>query len=240
MQLVRSTLHSPARAARLRRLRGLMAIVDGSAPEAPLALVDAFLRGGAPVIQLRLKTHADAALLEVARAATARCRAAGALLIVNDRAEVAAAAGADGVHLGQGDLPVPAARALVGPDALIGLSAYSDAELDAAPGAGADYLGFGAVFATGTKDLTPGGGPPLPPPQGLAGLARAARRSALPLVAIGGITLESAGAIAAAGATGAAVISWLSHHGEVEARTRAFIAAFAAGAARAPNGGGVR
>ena len=217
-----------------------MAIVDGSAPAEPLALVDAFLRGGAPVIQLRLKTWSDAALLEVARAAAARCREAGALLIVNDRAEVAAASGADGVHLGQGDLPVPAARALIGPYALIGLSAYSDAELDGALGAGADYVGFGAIFSTGTKDLTPGGGPPLPPPHGTNGLARAVRRSALPLVAIGGIALESAGAVAATGAAGAAVISWLSHHGEPEARTRAFVAAFAAGVARASSGGGAQ
>ena len=222
------------RDARLRQLRGLYAIVDGSAPGQPLELVEAFLRADAPVIQLRQKGLPTGELLALARAACARCREAGALLLINDRPDVAVLAGADGVHLGQEDLPVAAARAILGPDALIGLSTHSDQELDAALGSGADYLGFGPIFTTGTKALTAPGGAALPPPHGLAGLARAVQRTgAIPLVAIGGLTPATAGAVAATGAACAAAIAWLSHQGapSSEERARAFANAFAAGAA---------
>ncbi|MFL5310031.1 MAG: thiamine phosphate synthase, partial [Myxococcales bacterium] len=149
---------------RLARLRGLYAIVDGSAARPPLDLVRAFLRGGAAVVQLRLKAMPARDLFELAREAVAVCRQRDALLLVNDRPDVARAAGADGVHLGQDDLPAAAAREVLGADALVGVSSHSDAEIDAAISAGADYLGFGPVFETGSKP-----GAPLPPPHGLAG-----------------------------------------------------------------------
>ncbi len=147
----------------------MYAIVDGSASRPPLDLVGAFVRGGAAVVQLRLKQAGAGELLRVAREARKLC-AGRALLLVNDRPDVARLAEADGVHLGQEDLPWPAARAILGPGALIGVSTHSDAEIDAAQGA--DYIGFGPIFATGSKP-----GRPLPSPHGIGGLRRAVRRS---------------------------------------------------------------
>jgi thiamine-phosphate pyrophosphorylase len=210
---------------RLARLRGLYAIVDGSAARPPLELVQAFLRGGAAVIQLRLKTLSARELYQVAREAVAACRQRGALLLVNDRPDVARAAGADGVHLGQEDLPAGAARDLLGKDALIGVSTHSDAEIDAALAEGADYLGFGPVFATRSK-----AGAPLPPPHGLAGLERAVRRAApLPVVAIGGLTVGTASGVARTGAACAAAIGELCHAPDPESAARALAEAFSHG-----------
>src|SRR5205807_5340760 len=120
--------------------RGVYAIVDGSAGRPPLELVAAFVRGGAAVVQLRLKGAAAGEVLGVARGARQLCEGK-ALLLINDRADVAKLAQADGVHLGQDDLPIGAARALLGPEALIGISTHSDAEIDQADGA--DYVAFG-------------------------------------------------------------------------------------------------
>jgi thiamine-phosphate diphosphorylase len=221
----------PARAARLEKLRGLYAIVDASSPQPPLSLVSAFIEGGATVIQLRLKNVGAGPLLAIARAAVALCHDAGRLLLVNDRPDVARLSGADGVHLGQEDLPVAAARALLGPDLVIGLSTHLDAELEPGCLSGADYLGYGPIFATTTRSKTDPTGAPLPPPHGLAGLQRACARATLPVVAIGGLTVESAAGVAAAGAACGAVISWLTAEGHDPAeRARQYAAAFALGA----------
>jgi thiamine-phosphate pyrophosphorylase len=210
---------------RLARLRGIYAIVDGSATRRPLELVDAFLRGGASIVQLRLKALPVPDLLSLAQEAVAICRERDALLLVNDRPDVARGAGADGVHLGQDDLPIGAARAVVGEDAIIGLSTHSDAEIDAGLAAGVDYLGFGPVFETRSKP-----GAPLPPPHGVAGLSRAVRRAgAVPLVAIGGITAASASEVAGAGAASAAAIGELCHARDPETAVRAMVEAFARG-----------
>jgi thiamine-phosphate diphosphorylase len=210
---------------RLARLRGIYAIVDESARREPLELVEALLRGGARVVQLRLKTLPVRDLLAVAQEAVAMCRKRDALLLVNDRADVARAAGADGVHLGQEDLPLAAARDVMGEDALVGLSAHSDAEIDAGLAGGADYLGFGPIFETHSKP-----GASLPPPHGVDGLARAIQRvRSVPLVAIGGITAETAPAIARAGAVCAAVIREIGHASDPAAATRALVEAFARG-----------
>lgn len=198
---------------------GLYAIVDGSAPRPPLDLVGAFVRGGAAVIQLRLKEAGAGELLRVAREARRLC-AGKALLLINDRPDVARLAEADGVHLGQEDLPCEAARALLGPGALIGVSTHSDAEIDRA--LSADYIGFGPVFATASKP-----GSPLPPPHGIEGLRRAVRRSRVPVVAIGGITAANAGAVAEAGARCASAIAWLCSAEDPEAAARAMAQAFA-------------
>jgi thiamine-phosphate pyrophosphorylase len=199
---------------------GVYAIVDGSAARPPLDLVAAFVRGGAAVVQLRLKQAGAGELLRVAREARKLC-SGRALLLVNDRPDVARLAEADGVHLGQEDLPVEAARAILGAQALIGVSTHSDAEIASARHA--DYIGFGPVYATASKP-----GAPLPPPHGAEGLARAVRQSRVPVVAIGGITPSNAGEVAAAGARCAAAIASLCNAPDPEAAVRALAAAFGA------------
>ena len=195
------------RTERLGRLRGLYAIVVDGTALAPLALVDAVLRGGARVVQLRLKQAGTGEFLQIAREAVLRCRARGALLIVNDRPDVARLAAADGVHLGQEDLTIEAARQVVGEHALIGVSTHGEEEIDAALAAGADYLGFGPIFTTSTKSATAPGARPLPPPHGVAGLIEAVVRArGTPLVAIGGITARNAGELARSGAACVAAI----------------------------------
>jgi len=213
-----------ARRRRLERLRGLYAIADGSPGSTlpPLELVAAFLRGGVRVVQLRLKDVGDAELLRVAEAASIQCRQAGALFFVNDRPDLARLCGADGVHLGQEDLPIEAARAVLGPDALIGLSTHSDAELDAAIAAGADCVGFGPIFATSSKP-----GSPLPPPHGFAGLRRATSRAhGVPVIAIGGLTEQHASEAARAGARCLAAIGELCRAADPEAAARRLAHAF--------------
>jgi len=154
----------------------------------------------------------------VAREARKLC-AGRALLIVNDRPDVARLAEADGVHLGQEDLPWQEARAIVGPRCLVGVSTHSEAEIDAAQGA--DYIGFGPIFATASKP-----GASLPPPHGLDGLRRAVSRSQAPIVAIGGITAGSAPGVAQAGARCAAAIAQLCNAPDPEAAARAMAEAF--------------
>jgi thiamine-phosphate pyrophosphorylase len=212
-------LQGPVRSPPLARLRGLYAIVDGSAARPPLELCAAFLEGGASVVQLRLKNADAGDLFRIATEAVRLCRARGALLIVNDRVDVAVASGADGVHLGQDDLPLAAARRIA-PGLIVGISSHSDAEIDAA--AAADYVGFGPVFATASKP-----GAPLPPPHGIAGLRRAVHRARLPVVAIGGITAANARDVAGAGAACAAAIGELCHAADPVAAARAMSAAFA-------------
>jgi thiamine-phosphate pyrophosphorylase len=200
------------------------AIVDDSAARPPLELVAAFVRGGAAVVQLRLKRAGAGELVRVAREARKLC-AGRALLLVNDRADAARAAEADGLHVGQEDLPWQAARAVVGPSALIGVSTHSDAEIDAAQGA--DYIGFGPVFATASKP-----GAPLPPPHGIEGLARAVRRSPAPVVAIGGIGEETAAEVARAGARSVAAIAALCNAADPERAVARLRAAFESGQPR--------
>jgi thiamine-phosphate pyrophosphorylase len=198
---------------------GLYAIVDGSAARPPLDLVGAFVRGGAAVVQLRLKQVGAGELLRLARQARKLC-AGKALLLINDRPDVARLAEADGVHLGQEDLPWEAARDILGPGALIGVSTHSDAEIDRSQSA--DYIGFGPVFATGSKP-----GSPLPPPHGIEGLRRAVQRSKVPVVAIGGITAANARAVAEAGARCASAIAHLCAAQDPEGAARAMAQAFA-------------
>jgi thiamine-phosphate pyrophosphorylase len=201
---------------------GIYAIVDGSASRPPLELVHAFVQGGAAVVQLRLKETPAGELLRLARAAREIC-AGRATLLINDRPDVARLAGV-GVHLGQEDLPLGDARALLGPDALIGISTHSDAEIDGAQSA--DYIGFGPIFATRSKP-----GAVLPPPHGVSGLREAVQRSSVPVVAIGGITAATAREVAKAGARCAAVIAEVCHAPDPEAAVRNLATAFAAGRA---------
>ncbi len=163
-------------------------------------IVAAALDGGATAIQLRGKDLTGAALVRVGRRLRELTRAASALLIINDRVDVALAVEADGVHVGQDDIPARDARRLVGPDRLLGVSARTVDEAVRAVRDGADYIGFGPVFPTVTKEDAGA-------PSGVEELQRACRAVAIPVVAIGGITPSNAGAILAAGAVGVAVIS---------------------------------
>lgn len=157
------------------------------------------LQGGAGMIQLRHKGASDRELLAEAVALRSLCAAAGALFIVNDRADVAVAADADGVHVGQQDLPVAAARRIVGLRKLIGCSTATLEEAVAAQAAGADYLGVGTIYPTASKADTR--------PAGLATLKLIREGVSLPLVAIGGINQANAGEAIESGADAVAVIS---------------------------------
>jgi thiamine-phosphate pyrophosphorylase len=171
---------------------------DGRAPADVLA---EWLDAGIRLVQLRAKALAMGPMVELAEPLARQAEAAGATFIVNDRADVAALAGANGVHVGQTDLRPAEARALVGPDALVGLSTHSESQVVAACEEPISYLAIGPVFATSTKTA----------PEavvGLAGVAMAAqhaRRAGVPLVAIGGITAKTAPAVLEAGAASVAV-----------------------------------
>lgn len=186
---------------------------------APLDVLDQWLGAGVSLVQLRAKTLAGGDLLAIAEEAVARCRAAGAMCIINDRADVAAMAGASGVHVGQDDLSAQDARRVVGPGAWVGVSTHTDEQLAAACREPIDYVAIGPVFSTSTKHQPD-------PVVGLEGVRRAApvaRAAGLPLVAIGGITLASAPAVLAAGADAVAVISDLLA-GDPAVRARQYLA----------------
>jgi thiamine-phosphate pyrophosphorylase len=185
------------------------------------ALVLAALRGGVSVVQLRDKTASDAAMVAQARRLKPLCTAAGVPLIVNDRLAVALAAGADGLHVGQGDGDVAAMRAALGPGRLLGLSIEAEAQLAAIPPGVVDYVGIGPVRATATK-------PDHAAPLGMAGLAAAVARSPVPAVAIGGVGLADVAALKAMGCAGLAVVSAISGAADPEAAARALADAWGA------------
>jgi thiamine-phosphate pyrophosphorylase len=179
----------------------------------PAALLEAALRGGVDVVQLRDKELPDGELVAAAGPFRVACAAYGALFVLNDRADLVDACGADGVHVGQEDAPLEEARALAGPDRIVGLSATRPAELVGDP----DYFGVGAIFGTPTK--------PESPPGGLE-LVRAARETLqVPWFAIGGIELENVDAVATAGAPGVAVVRAIRDAADPEAAARALRAA---------------
>ena len=165
------------------------------------ALAERALGGGADCVQFREKRPwATAELVRVAASVVAACEAAGALAIVNDRVDVAVAAGAQAVHLGREDLPVDVARRLLGDLVLIGGTANSLAEAARVWETDVDYLGVGPVFGTASK-ANPA------PPLGLDSFARIAAACPKPVIAIGGIDAERIGSVIAAGAHGVAVLS---------------------------------
>lgn len=160
----------------------------------------AAIRGGAGTLQLRAKRWDGRPLLEAARHLRPLTRAAGVLFIINDRVDVAVLAGADGVHLGESDIPVADALRLMGPTAIIGFSPDGLDSACRAVAAGADYLGVGPAYATGTK---PDAGPPVGP----EGVGAVARTVPAPVVGVGGIRAGNAAQVIAAGACGVAVTS---------------------------------
>jgi thiamine-phosphate pyrophosphorylase len=181
----------------------------------PLATLDAFLEGGADLIQIRDKTSSTDSRLALADAVVARAHAAGARIVVNDRADIARLAGADGVHVGQDDLPVTDVRGIVGPEAIVGLSTHDAAQIEEGAQTTATYLAVGPVFGTRTKQTGYAA-------RGLELVALAAA-TGKPVVAIGGITLERAPEVIAAGAVSVAVISDLLVDRNPAARVRAFL-----------------
>ncbi len=187
-------MNTPARPA---LPRGLYVLCDDTVrPELPLGEKAArLLAGGARVVQLRMKRTPLREALGAAREVVAACRRAGAVCLLNDRVDLALLAGADGVHVGDEDLPPEAARALLGPGRLVGVTVRGLADTHAARAAGADYVGLGPVFGTTTKQVPA-------PVLGLGGFAAVVRESPLPVVGIGGVKLENIADLAATGATG--------------------------------------
>lgn len=205
------------------RVPSLCAIVDAEAAAragwTPIDLTRAFLAGGARFLQLRAKQLAGRIFLDTAAAMVALARASGAIVIVNDRADIARLAGADGVHVGQEDLTPRLVRPIVGDDAVVGLSTHTVEQLDRAFDEPIDYVAIGPVFGTVTKHT---GYEAI----GLDRVVDASRRASargIPLVAIGGITLDRAAAVIEAGATSIAVIGDLLSTGDPEQRTRDFL-----------------
>jgi thiamine-phosphate pyrophosphorylase len=163
-------------------------------------VIRAAIEGGATVVQYREKEGTTRRLLEESLALRRLTREAGVPFIVNDRVDVALAVEADGVHVGQDDMPAAVTRRLMGRDKIVGVSATNLQEALQAEKDGADYLGAGPVFATPTK-------PDAAPAMGLEGLAEICRRVSIPVVAIGGINEQNAATVIEAGADGVAVIS---------------------------------
>jgi thiamine-phosphate pyrophosphorylase len=183
--------------------------------EDPSALLDAALRGGVDVVQLRDKDLPDDELVRASEPFRRVCDAYGALFVLNDRPDLVEAGGADGVHVGQADASVAEARATVGPDCIVGLSIETEAQLDAI--AGTDYLGVGAVFATATKTDSVAAGLEL--------VRATAARVSVPWFAIGGIELANVAEVVAAGAPGVAVVRAIRDADDPEAAARALRAA---------------
>lgn len=186
------------RRALLDRARLYLIIEATVAGEPASSVVEQAVLGGVDLVQLRDKDATDAALLSAAGDLRAICARHGALLIVNDRPDLAAEAGADGVHVGQDDVAVEEARGLVGPHAVVGLSTHSPEQIDAAGQVDVDYVGVGPVYPTATK--------PGPAAVGEQLVTYAAAHAAVPFFAIGGIDVERAPHVVAAGATRLAVV----------------------------------
>jgi thiamine-phosphate pyrophosphorylase len=202
----------------------LVTQTDLSAGRSTETIVEAALAGGVDVVQVREKHTAARERLAIARALREPTAEAGVPLIINDRVDIALAADADGVHLGDEDLPVTDARDLLGEDALIGRSVSTVAAARDAERAGADYLGVGAIYATGSKDVDED-----EQAIGLDVVRDIDDAVDIPFVGIGGITPDNAADVAAAGADGVAVISAITQAEEPEEATRGLAAAVESG-----------
>jgi len=203
----------------MRRLPPLYAIVDPlDSGREPVALARAMLAGGARLLQLRCKDATPRELLAIATRIAPIARRHRCVFLVNDRPDVARAAQADGVHLGQEDLPIAAARRVLGPDRIVGISTHDVEEARAAGASGADYIGVGPIYATTSKEKAL-------PARGLDLVATVRAEIRCPIVAIGGITAETAPAVRAAGADAVAMIAALARAADPEAEVRRVIAA---------------
>jgi len=180
-------------------------------PSSALRMTRQMLEGGVGMIQLRAKSQDLATIRSIALQAAPVCRDAGVPFLLNDHPQLVAETGADGVHVGQDDLPVAEVRAMLGPGAIIGLSTHSVAQ--AVDSRGADYIGFGPLFATPTK--------PDYKPVGLQDVADVHRRVQVPVFCIGGIKLDNLGEILAAGAQRAVIVSGILKSSDPAAYCRA-------------------
>ena len=185
----------------------------------PVALAVAFADGGARMMQVRQKSGGSGDLLAVCREVIEATRASRVTIIVNDRADVAVMSGAGGVHIGQDDLPAAAVRRIVGAGLLIGLSTHTPRQVDEALAGEIDYLAVGPIFRTATKDTGYEA-------RGLDLVRHAAGRG-LPVVAIGGLSVETAPAALGAGATSVAIISDLLAAADPAGRVRAYLSRLA-------------
>jgi thiamine-phosphate pyrophosphorylase len=196
-------------------------LTDTRSGRDPLREVRAALDAGAGAVQVRAKEHSDRDALALTRRVLDLARPLGALVLVDDRVDVALAAGADGVHLGATDLPVEVVRRMVPREFVVGATARDPRTARAAERAGATYLGVGPAHATTTKQG-------LPEPLGPPGVAAVAAVTRLPVIAIGGVTPEHVPALRQAGAHGVAVVAALSAAADPAAVAAAFVAALAA------------
>jgi len=191
-------------------------MVDTAGGHEPVALARLLLEAGARLLQLRLKETSSREFLTAAREIVALCRDRNALLIVNDRVDIAKLADADGVHVGQDDLPLADVRAIMGPDKIVGVSTHDIAQARAAEGGGADYIGFGAIYSGGLKNVRDA--------QGLDRLRAVRAAVSLPIVAIGGITEATMPDVIAAGADATAIITDVVRAPDITAKVRRLLA----------------
>ena len=191
-------------------------IVDPAAGHEPVELARVLLQAGARILQLRLKEASGRDFLAAADRIGRMCRELGTLFIVNDRADITMLADADGVHLGQRDIPLDAGRRVVGSDKVIGISTASVEMARAAEAGGADYIGFGPMYQGGLKNIKVA--------QGLEKLRAVRAAVKVPVVAIGGITEATMPEVLAAGADAAAIITDVIKAPDIATKVRALLA----------------
>ena len=206
----------------------LVADAEYAAGRNLIALIEAAVRGGVTVVQLRGKDLPFRDFLDLARTAVACLKKHHAPLLINDRVDIALASGAAGVHLGQDDMPVAFARKVLASKTLIGVSVNSVEEACEAERLGADYVGLGPIYPTGTKATSL-------PVLGPAGIRAVKARVSIPVVAIGGISLLNACEVREAGADGIAVVSALLGAADIKKAARELKKAFGAGAPQEEN-----
>ncbi len=193
------------------------AMVDTAGGHDPVVLAQILLDAGTRIMQLRLKDFGSRDFLLAARAIARLCDDRQAMLIVNDRADIAKLADAAGVHVGQKDLPLKAARQIVGPGKIVGVSTHTIEQARIAEQDGADYIGFGAIYTGGLKNVRNA--------QGLERLGEIRAAVKLPIVAIGGITQATVPDVLAAGANAAAIITDVVRAPDIRAKVRAILSA---------------
>jgi thiamine-phosphate pyrophosphorylase len=191
---------------RMQRLAGahLYLVCD----ERPTEFLEAALRGGVDIVQLRMKNASDAEIVSAARRYAAVCSSFDALFVLNDRPDLVEDCGADGVHVGQDDMAVARAREVIGAERIVGLSTHSPAQIDAAGERDVDYIGVGPVHETPTK--------PGRPAVGLSLVRYAAESASVPFFAIGGIAPANVSSVARSGASRVAVVRALTQAGDPE------------------------
>jgi len=192
------------------------AMIDPVGGHEPVMLAETMLDAGARIMQLRLKDAPGRDFLAAARAIADLCRKRGATLIVNDRVDIAILANAHGVHLGQTDLPLDAARRIIGNDKMIGISTHNVEQARAAEGGGANYIGFGPMYPGGLRNNAAG--------KGLDELRSIRAALKIPIVAIGGISEARVVETLAAGADAVAIITDVVNAPDLGGKVRSILA----------------